>query len=58
MEVEENGREVCSTTGSSCFRGTRGLSSMPRERLHALFPGSPNWSVRASSPMEAASPMV
>ena len=58
MEAEVNGSAACSATASSCFMGTRGLSSTPRESLHALRPAGPNWSTIAPSGMAATSPMA
>ena len=45
-------------TDSSCFRGTRGLSSMPMESSQALLPACPKRSLRASRFMAATSPRV
>lgn len=55
-EVEENGSEMPSTIGSSYLTGTRGSSSPPRERSHAILPERPNWSTRKPIRTDATSP--
>ena len=44
-----------STTDSSCFMGTKGLSSTPWHRFHAALPMRPNWSTIFSNAIAATS---